>query len=231
MAEKADGESKPNEAADPRADDLPLEDPRWVPLVTEYKRLAERLASSSLAFADLAKAVADGVIRCMWRWESHRELLPPDIWANDYKLEPGMRGGFAILPRRPSLRLHDWALFGWKPDIDKFWLRFELPPVPDQGPETNAAAIDQSALAASPESPPVEPKTKQEAGDPPSKGIPGRRPTRDWPIVVAAEVVRLVRAGALERPTSTAMIKHCEDKIKFSPPVKQMQLLLKTLWS
>jgi hypothetical protein len=204
MAKKADGESKPNEAADPRGGDLPLEDPRWIPLVTEYKRLAERLASSSLAFADLAKAMADGVIRCMWRWEDHRELLPPDIWANDCKLEPGMRGGLAILPRRPSLRPHDWALFGWKPDIDKFWLRFEPPP--------------------------TEPKVEQDAEYPPSNGIPGRRPTRDWPIVVAIEVVRLARGGVVERPTTTVMIKHCEDEIKFSPKPEPMRLLLKRLW-
>ena len=37
------------------------------------------------------------------------------------------------------------VLFVWKPDIDKFWLRFELPPVPDQRPETSAAAIDPFA--------------------------------------------------------------------------------------
>jgi hypothetical protein len=207
MAQKADGESKPNEAADPRGGDLPLEDPRWIPLIIEHKRLAERLTSSGLAAGDLTKAMADGVIRSMGRKAGGRELLSSKFWAKDYELYWSRIHGLELHPRRRGnvyVPVRGWVFFIWEPDRDKLW-----PPNP---------------------SPPAEPKVEQEAEDSPSKGIPGRRPTRDWPIVVAAEVVRLARAGALERPTSTAMIKHCEDKIKFSPKPEPMRLLLKRLW-
>jgi hypothetical protein len=208
MATKADDESKPNEAPDPRAGDLPLEDPRWVALIPEHRRLTERLSSGGLAAADFTKAMADGVVRCMGRRAGGRELVPPSFWV-DYELDWGTRSGLGVRPRmRKSgayVHVRGWVFFIWKPDVDKLW-------------------------PANPSPPAEESKVEQEAESASSKGIPGRRPTRDWPIVVAVEVVRLARNGALERPTSTSMIEHCSKKINFSPPVKQMQLLLKTLW-
>jgi hypothetical protein len=194
---KADDKSTPNEAADPRAGDLPLEDPRWIPLSAVHKRLAERLASNRLAAEDLTKAMADGVIRSMQRWADEHELAPPgfppnrerklvssDYWTRQelvYTKTFGLtvqlrdhaspRGGWAVVGR---------VFFGWKPDIDRFWLRYEPP-------------VD-------------EPKVEQEAEKTSSQGIPGRRLTRDWPIVVATEVLRRQRAGELERPTTASMI-------------------------
>jgi hypothetical protein len=144
MAEQPD----PDERADPATSDLPLEDPRWIPLITEHKRLAERLTSNGLAAADLTKAMADGVIRSMGRRASGRELLSSDVWANGYELFWSRIYGLEVHPRMrksgPYVPVRGWVFFLWKPDIDKFWLRFELPPVPDQRPETSAAAIDPS---------------------------------------------------------------------------------------
>ena len=102
MAQKADGEFKSNEAADPWAGDLPLEDPRGS-RSSPIQTAGQRLASNRPAFTDVTKAVADGVIRCVAIGGPSLSFAPPDIWVNDYKLEPGMRGGF-ISPRRSSLR-------------------------------------------------------------------------------------------------------------------------------
>jgi hypothetical protein len=208
MAQKADSESKPNETADPSAGDLPLEDPRWILLIPEYKRLAERLAGYQLATLDFTKAMVDGDVRCMRRLvdDGVRERLPPGIWATLYLGPDLSSGSVMIFPRKISDRnVSGLVYYVWKPDIDKLWLRFEPPPTD-------------------------EPKVEQDAENTSSQGIPGRRATRDWPIVVAVEVVRLARAGAVERPTSTAMIKHCQDKINFSPKPEPMRLLLKRLW-
>jgi hypothetical protein len=154
MAEQPD----PDERADPSAGDLPLEDPRWIPLIPEYKRLAERLGSYQLATLDFTKAMADGVIRCMRRRvvDGGCELLPPGIWAILY-LGPDLHSGTVmIFPRKISDRnVSGLVYYIWKPDIDKFWLRFELPPVPDQRLEANAAAIDPPDLPAPPEPSPA----------------------------------------------------------------------------
>ena len=136
------------ERADPPAGDLPLEDPRWIPLMPEHKRLTERLTSGYLAAGDFTKAMAEGAIRCMERTVSERKPISPTFWG-DHELDWSPTFGLGIRPRmRKSgayVPVRRGVLFVWKPDIDKFWLRFELPPVPDQRPETSAAAIDPFA--------------------------------------------------------------------------------------
>ena len=146
MAKKADDKSTPNEAAIPRAGDLPLEDRNWAPLITEHKRLAERLASNHLAAEDLTKAAEDGVIRCMRRWDDEHELAPPDFPPNrERKLVPSdhwtrhefaytKASGFMVRLRDHASPRRGWAVvgwryFGWRPDIDRFWLRYEMPTV------------------------------------------------------------------------------------------------------
>jgi hypothetical protein len=142
-----------DEKAEPSADDLPFESSCWVLLIPEYKRLAERLGSYQLATLDFTRAMADSVIRCMRRrvLDGGCELLPPGIWAILY-LGPDLSSGTVmIFPRKISDRhVSGFVYYVWKPDIDKFWLRFELPPVPDPDRETNAAVIDSPASAASP---------------------------------------------------------------------------------
>ena len=143
----------------PSAGDLPLEDPRWIPLITEHRRLAERLSSGYLAALDLTRAIVDVPLRCMGRLGERRELVPRSFWAEHelvcstattgLGLDLGLRR--RMLKSGPYARVRAGALFVWKPDIDKFWLQFELPPVPDQRLE----AIDPPALAASPEPSPA----------------------------------------------------------------------------
>lgn len=156
MPERSDAD----ERADPATSDLPLEDPRWIPLTSEHRRLAERLTSGGLAAADLTKAMAESAIRCIRRWGDGRELLPSGFWANNYELNSWRMDDLGVRRRmpknRPYARVRAGVLFVWKPDIDKFWLRFELPPVPDQRLETNAAAIDPAASAASPPEPKID---------------------------------------------------------------------------
>ena len=65
-----------------------------------------------------------------------------------------------------------------------------------------------------------------------SRRKPGPPPTHDWPLVVAAELIRRAKAGEKD-PTAAAMIKYCEKTFpdEFSPGLKEMQRLLKKLLS
>jgi hypothetical protein len=153
-----------DERVDPSAGDLPLEDPRWTPLIPEHRRLAERLGSGYLAAVSLTDAGAAGDIRYMGaRLDKRglRELLPLTLWVA-FELRDSNWTTFGISQTR-SLGVHPrrgggyipppYVLFAWKPDLDRFWLRFELPPVTDQ--KLDAVAIDPPALAASPEPSPA----------------------------------------------------------------------------
>jgi hypothetical protein len=59
---------------------------------------------------------------------------------------------------------------------------------------------------------------------------PGPLPKHDWPLVVAAELIRRAKAGQKD-PTAGTMIKYCEKKFpdQFSPGLKEMQVLLRKL--
>jgi hypothetical protein len=57
---------------------------------------------------------------------------------------------------------------------------------------------------------------------------PGKRPKYDWPLVVAAELIRRAKAGEKD-PTALKMIEFCEAEMRYSPGLKEMQLLLKKL--
>jgi hypothetical protein len=59
---------------------------------------------------------------------------------------------------------------------------------------------------------------------------PGPPPRHEWPLVVAAELIRRAKAGEKE-PTAAEMIEHCENTFPdgFSPGLKEMQVLLQKL--
>ena len=150
-----------DEKADPLAGDLPLEDPRWILLIPVQQRLKERVGSSALADIDLNQALANGAVRCHVRFAANgkREWLPSDLWIH-HQFHTWSDGVLTISRRQPKpgsaiVRPIPGVLYVWKPDIDKFWLKFELPPVPEKRLETDAPAIDPPASAA----PPLEPKT------------------------------------------------------------------------
>jgi hypothetical protein len=181
-------------------DDLPLDDPRWLPLINLYNELSEQLTGkpdSPLARMELLERLRTGELRWMRRSikdPSQRERGHPSFFQDrlitaigaDSRIYPGEKGYIF------------WAYYVWKPDRGGLW----------QSPDTNQRKVD-----------------------PPSRRRkPGPPPTHEWPLVVAAEVIRRIKAGKKD-PTATAMIKYCENTLpdEFSPGLKEMQLLLKKL--
>ena len=73
---------------------------------------------------------------------------------------------------------------------------------------------------------------QESAGDTgaPQRRKPGKVPTHEWPLVVAAELIRRSKAGERE-PTAAEMIRYCEHTFpdQFSPGLKEMQTLLRKL--
>jgi hypothetical protein len=67
-----------------------------------------------------------------------------------------------------------------------------------------------------------------EASNAPPRWKPGKRPIKDWPTVVARELIRRAYAGE-KKPTPAAMVRFCEKTIKHSPDPSDMQKLLKEL--
>jgi hypothetical protein len=62
----------------------------------------------------------------------------------------------------------------------------------------------------------------------PARRKPGPETKHDWPIHVAIEVIRIIRAGE-RMPTAAKMAQHCEDTLGFQPDIREMQRLLRRL--
>ena len=61
---------------------------------------------------------------------------------------------------------------------------------------------------------------------------PGKPEAYNWPLVVAAEMIRRAKKG-MKDPTAAQMIEHCEKVLPggYSPGLKEMQILVKQLIS
>lgn len=57
---------------------------------------------------------------------------------------------------------------------------------------------------------------------------PGKPTTHDWPLHVAREVIRIIRADE-PVPTAPRLVQYCEDTLGYQPDIRAMQKLLRTL--
>jgi hypothetical protein len=75
---------------------------------------------------------------------------------------------------------------------------------------------------------PVAAAANQETDMPSPRRKPGPQPIKDWPTVVAHELIRRAYAGE-KKPTPAAMVRFCEKTTNHSPDPSDMQKLLKKL--
>jgi len=193
------------------ADDLPLDDPRWLTLTMAHHTRSEQLTGkrfSSRASSHLMEGLKSGKLRC--RRESRidpskRELVPSSFWQGLRIHEDPDVGVIQFRRDRTSQgetprdlgQLYDWAYDVWMPDFETLW------PAARPVPETRGGS---------------------------SLRKPGPPPKHEWPLVVAAELIRRAKTGEGD-PTAAEMIAHCETAFpdEFSPGLKEMQVLLKKL--
>jgi hypothetical protein len=135
-------QGKPRGAGPRARSRLPLDDPRWRPITTEHKLLAERDGDPHLAALELNQALTGNKVRCMGRFiaSGKRELVPSTFWA-DYELSY-WSDGLKVTPRRRRgekgsrivIPLRGVVLYVWEPDADKLRRQAEQ----ETQPETDA---------------------------------------------------------------------------------------------
>src|SRR5262245_60987510 len=128
------------------APDLPLDDPRWMPVDAAHKRMCEPTGEPQLAARDLTEALArerDG-LRSMRRSihgaDPERELLPPLYWVVHDVRWMRREVGEPILAVCRRDRRHavgpdgfigpsfSYVYYGWLPDLERLWPTVFPPP-------------------------------------------------------------------------------------------------------
>jgi hypothetical protein len=113
---------------------LPLDDPRWLPILDAHKAILPRTGDWHLAARDLTAAMAkpDGV-RSMRRRVKRgegpdRELLPRSFWEayelRPWNSRPGPFPNDSLLvcpPGKTGRAIQGYAFFVWNPDLEKIW--------------------------------------------------------------------------------------------------------------
>ena len=186
------------------ADDPPLDDRRWLTLTMAHHTLSERLVGarfSNLASRHLRELLEGEKLRCMR--ESGR---------NPRQREP-VEASFwqdHWITADPDTGIQILLIKISRRDLRQFWIFYVWKPDFDK--------LWPSAKAA------------RETTETSLRRKPGPPPTHEWPLVVAAEVIRRIKAGERD-PTAAEMIEHCENTFpdEFSPGLKEMQVLLKKL--
>jgi hypothetical protein len=170
---------------------LPLDDPRWMPLADVHKVLRASTGSPHLAAHDLTEAMAKpGGVHSMRRRFARvpdganpddypeRELLSGTFWAEQHELLSASDtliapDGFVIASRLGHGQIttadaaRGYAFFAWRPDLEKACPTIFV---------AAAAPVAQEPPSASP----TESQRRR----------PGPKPTDDWPIELAAAVIR-----------------------------------------
>jgi hypothetical protein len=196
---------------DKHRDEPPLEGPRWLALIEAHTLLSPQ---TGFATFDLLDALKGDKLRCMRRSTTNpceRERVPASFW-QDLEIDETMTNfGLIQIYRGPPIQVEARGKFRDPQTRLEGWAYYVWKP-----------DLDQILSAPAPQA-------KQEAETLPRRR-PGPLPKHDWPLVVAAELIRRAKAGQKD-PTADAMIKYCEKKFpdQFSPGLKEMQVLLRKL--
>ena len=145
-----------------RVVELPLDDPRWRPVREEFKLISQYSGHRNLAVLDLNEALANGRVRSRRRHteSGERERLPSKFWV-DHKLELLSDEGLLVVPRLPDPR-------GFVKPVRGFAFFLWHPNVEEVWPALRQADEEVAPMRDTP---------------------PGTKPTRDWPILVAAWLI------------------------------------------
>jgi hypothetical protein len=179
------------------AKDPPLDDAQWVLVRKAYNIRSEQLTGggpSSVAAGDLVGGLRSGKLRCMRRSIENREEVER-VPASFWQGRDIQVEANSIHISSPRRDPRD-ARTRERPWIYYVW----EPDIHYLWPTAQAVAPD--------------PKDRKR----------GKPPTHDWPQVVAAEVIRRIRAPGKKEPTVREMINYCEKTF-----LKEMQTLLKKL--
>jgi hypothetical protein len=128
--------------------ELPLDDPRWVPLPDVHQLFWQRTGSWYLAAVDLRKALRTRGLRSMIRYLPRerihrpelpeRELLSADYWDDPSEIWPSDDG---LLVRDKKRQGVFGYFYAWGPDIEEFFGDKTPAPQPQQQPQEDGWAV------------------------------------------------------------------------------------------
>jgi hypothetical protein len=76
---------------------------------------------------------------------------------------------------------------------------------------------------------PVAAAAEQETEISPPRRKPGRQPTKNWKLYVAAELHRIVEIERKQPPPASHFAQLCENKLGYQPDIREVQKLLRQL--
>jgi hypothetical protein len=129
------GKAKGDHTPDP----LPLDDPRWMPMLTAHHLVSEQLTGVRLSWRasdDVVEKLQSGKLRCMRLTTAKpikRELVEASFW-NDHEIVVDFgfvqiyRGPPGPIVRDPHTRINGWEFYIWKPDLEQLWFATAPPP-------------------------------------------------------------------------------------------------------
>jgi hypothetical protein len=198
---------------------LPLDDPRWLPVIEAHKRQCELTGEPQLAARELTEAMARernglrSMRRSIYDADPDRELLTPSHWTKYqlwWRLEAktaGATGQDLIVrsrdrsdPKGPDGDIgpsYSYAYYIWRPDLERLWSQLRSPPSPP--PATPDHATDVS----------------------PPRRKPGPKTTDDWPMLIAAKLIHMARYDPEALGNVDALVKSMQrflqDEIGWAP--------------
>jgi hypothetical protein len=213
-----------------RSTRLPLNDPRWRPLMKARELLLPQ--SGLFATFDLVEKLKGDKLRCMRRSitnPSERERVLASFW-QDVEIDESMIDSGIIFFVQgkfgdPQTRFDGRSFYVWQPDFTKVW-----PALSQQEAEVTAFPTPDAVPVSTPDAVPVptaDPiETACEAA--PLRRKPGRKPTVDWKLFVAAKVWEVRKAGK-RVPAAADLAQLCEDELGDQPDISHLQKWLRQL--
>jgi hypothetical protein len=194
----------------------------WMALDEAFAAAESALRSIDLAEDDLAAHLRSGRLpSARWRRGDNTntfERLPPAFW-KELRLRKIDDGDIRVLRAREKdkwvrLNIVEQALDVESETAARVSVYFFVARAPLSRLYSTSAVLDPSGAA--PETPGA------------GRRQSGRRAIKDWPTLLARELIRRGKAGENE-PTALEMIEFCETTLDYSPSLREMQKRLKKL--
>jgi hypothetical protein len=177
---------------------LPLDDPRWLPLVEGHRQVTVRTGNAILAATDLTIALDDKLVSSKRRHLSdlRHELVPDNYWGyfGPHEVSTDSEGRPFVRESLSERPISDWVFYVWQPDLDKLL-------------GVGSRTEDGAALA---------------------RNQRGKKPTKNWKVYVAAELLRAIAAGE-GKPTAKKLAEFCQGKTGYLPDDSDVYKLVRNL--
>ena len=223
-------------------EDLPLDDPRWLPLIPTHNQLAERLGSPELAAFKLNMALLNKKLRCKWVATTvYGEGLTPGAFWSEHQISCGSEGArVTFRPPRDDTDVEVVRSLALIDKLAKFPKPTATPPrlSPEEEARRNKRLSELACFLWEPDlkkfrgSSPASARNKPEPADKTEvdwRPGPGPRITKNWKLFVAAELYRIVGIEGKIPPKAEAFVRLCSSNLNYDPDPSDVREVLRAL--